>query len=121
MESLVCSKYAYFALTKHAPLAPAVQSPAPRGDDPDDSGDEDEDDNDEEEEEGNNNDEANDEQEDNFVGIWPVTEHYTSMFETGHFPNLLHALGTYVRPLYDTRRVSEPLGLATISLTFISR
>jgi hypothetical protein len=34
------------------------------------------------------------------------------MFETGHFPNLLqnvlHALGTYVRPLYDTRRVSEP-------------
>ena len=34
------------------------------------------------------------------------------MFEMGHFPNLLqdvlHALGTYVRPLYDTRRVSEP-------------
>jgi hypothetical protein len=34
------------------------------------------------------------------------------MFETGHFPNLLrdvlHALGTYVRPLYDTRRVYEP-------------
>jgi hypothetical protein len=34
------------------------------------------------------------------------------MFETGHFPNLLqevlHALGTYVRPLYETRRVSEP-------------
>jgi hypothetical protein len=34
------------------------------------------------------------------------------MFKTGHFPNLLqdvlHALGTYVRPLYDTRRVSVP-------------
>jgi hypothetical protein len=34
------------------------------------------------------------------------------MFETGHFPNLLqdvlHALGTYVRPLYETRRVCEP-------------
>jgi hypothetical protein len=34
------------------------------------------------------------------------------MFETGHFPNLLqdvlHALGTYVRPLYETRRVYEP-------------
>jgi ribonuclease HI len=23
------------------------------------------------------------------VGLWPVTKHYTSMFETGHFPNLL--------------------------------
>jgi hypothetical protein len=46
------------------------------------------------------------------VGLWPVTEHYTSMFETGHFPNLLqdvlHTLGTYVRPLYETRRVYEP-------------
>jgi hypothetical protein len=34
------------------------------------------------------------------------------MFEMGHFPNLLqdvlHALGTCVQPLYDTRRVSEP-------------
>jgi hypothetical protein len=34
------------------------------------------------------------------------------MFETGYFPNLLrdvlHALGTYVRPLYETRRVYEP-------------
>jgi hypothetical protein len=46
------------------------------------------------------------------MGFDPVTEHYTSMFETGHFPNLLqdvlHALGTYVRPLYETRRVSKP-------------
>jgi hypothetical protein len=46
------------------------------------------------------------------VGLWPVTEHYTSIFETGHFPNLLqdvlHALGTYVRPLYETTRVYEP-------------
>jgi hypothetical protein len=68
--------------------------------------------NDEAEEEENNNEEANNEQEDNFVGMWPITEHYTSMFETGQFPNLLHnvlhALGTYIRPLYDTRRVSEP-------------
>jgi hypothetical protein len=91
--------------------APAVQAPSPGGDDPDDSNDDDEDDKDEEEEEDNNNEEANEEQEDNFMGIWHVTEHYTSMFETGHFPNLLqdvlHVLGTYVRPLYETRRVSE--------------
>jgi hypothetical protein len=92
-----------------APPAPAVQAPAPGGDDPDDSGDEEEE---EEEEEENINEEANGEQQDHFVGIWPVTEHYTSMFETGHFPNLLqdvlHALGTYVQPLYETRRVCEP-------------
>jgi hypothetical protein len=107
-----------------APPAPAVQAPAPGGDDLDDSGDDDEDDEKEEEEE-NINEEANGEQQDHFVGIWPVTEHYTSMFETGHFPNLLqdvlHALGTYIRPLYETRRVYEPLGLATTSLTFMSR
>jgi hypothetical protein len=34
------------------------------------------------------------------------------MFKTGHLPNLLHdvlhALGTYVQPLYETRRVYEP-------------
>jgi hypothetical protein len=78
---------------------------------PVDSGDDDEDEEEEEEEE-NINEEANDEQQDHYVGLWPVTEHYTSMFETGHFPNLLqdvlHALGTYVRPLYETRRVCEP-------------
>jgi hypothetical protein len=95
-----------------APPAPAPQAPAPGGDNPDDSGDGGEDDAKEEEEEENNNEEANDEKDDNFIGIWPVTEHYTSMFETGHFPNLLqdvlHALGTYVRPLFDTRRVSKP-------------
>ena len=88
--------------------ASAVQAPAPRGDDPDDSGDDDEDDEDgEEEEEEEENEEANGEQQDHFVGIWPVVEHYTSLFKTGHFPNLLqdvlHALGTYVRPLYETR------------------
>jgi hypothetical protein len=95
-----------------APPSPAAQALAPRGDDPDDSSDGGDDEDDEEEEEEINNEEANDEQEDNFVGIWPITEHYTSMFETRHFSNLLqdvlHALGTYVRPLYDTRRVSEP-------------
>jgi hypothetical protein len=88
--------------------APVVQAPAPGGDDPSDSGDDDED----EEEEENINEEANDEQQDHYVVLWPVTEHYTSMFKTGHFPNLLqdvlHALGTYVRPLYETRRVCEP-------------
>jgi hypothetical protein len=45
------------------------------------------------------------------VGLWPVTEHYTSMSEIGHFPNLLkdvlHSLGTDVRLLYETRRVYE--------------
>jgi hypothetical protein len=91
-----------------APPTPAVQAPAPGGDDPDDSGDDDEDDDEEEED---INKEANDEQQDHYVGLWPVIEHYTSMFETWHFPNLLqdvlHALGTYVRPLYETRRVYE--------------
>jgi hypothetical protein len=92
-----------------APLAPAVQAPTPQGDDLDDSGndDEDEEEEEEEEEEENINEEANDEQQDHYVGLWPVIEHYASMFETMHFPNLLqdilHALGTYVRPLYETR------------------
>jgi hypothetical protein len=81
--------------------APAVQAPALGGDNPDDSGDDDEDDKEEEEDgEENINEEANEEQQDHYVGLWPVTGHYTSMFETGHFPNLLqdvlHTLGTYV-------------------------
>jgi hypothetical protein len=88
-----------------APPAPAIQAPAAGGDDPGDSSDDDEDD----EEEENVNEEANGEQPDHFVWIWPITEHYTSMFKTGNFPNLLqdvlHALGTYVRPLYETRRL----------------
>jgi hypothetical protein len=95
-----------------APPAPAVQAPAPGGDDPDDSGDDDEDDDEDEDEEEQVNEEANYAQQDYFMGFGPVTEHYASMFETGHSPNLLqdvlHALGTYVRPLYETRRVSEP-------------
>jgi hypothetical protein len=95
-----------------APLAPAVQAPASVGDDPDDSGDDDEDDEEEEEDEKNINEEANEEQQGHYVGLWPLTEHYTLMFETRHFPNLLldvlHALGTYVRPLYETRRVYKP-------------
>jgi hypothetical protein len=94
-----------------APPTPAVQAPAPRGNNPDDSGDDDEDEEEEEDEE-NLNEEANEEKQDHYVGLWPVAEHYTSMFETGHFPNLLqdilHTLGTYVRPLYETRRVYEP-------------
>ena len=88
-----------------APPIPAAQVPAPRGDDPDDSSDGE--DGDEEEENNDNIEDVNNEQADNFVGLWPVVEHYTSMFETGHFPNflqdVLHALETYVRPLYDTR------------------
>jgi hypothetical protein len=95
-----------------APSAPAFQAPAPGGDDPDDSGDNDDEDDDDEGEDEHVNEEADYAQQDNFMGFGPVVEHYTSMFETGHFPNLLqevlHALGTYVRPLYETRRVSEP-------------
>jgi hypothetical protein len=95
-----------------APPAPTVQAHAPGGDDPDDSRDDDEDDNNDEDDEENINEEANGVQQDYFMGFGPVIEHYTSMFETGHFPNLLqdvlHALGTYVRPLYETRRVCEP-------------
>jgi hypothetical protein len=97
-----------------ASSAPAFQAPAPGGDDPDDSGDgNDEDDDDEDNGEDRHvNEEADYAQQDNFMGIGLVVEHYTSMFETGHFPNLLqavlHELGAYVRPLYETRRVSEP-------------
>jgi hypothetical protein len=95
-----------------APPALAVQAPAPRGDDPDDSEDDDEDDDEDEDDEGNINEEGNDAQQDYFMGFGPVTEHYTSMFEIGHFSNLLrdmlHALGTYARPLYETRRVCKP-------------
>jgi hypothetical protein len=92
---------------------PVAQAPAPRGDDADDSGDNGSDD-DEEEENNDNNCDVNNkhDQEDDLVGMWLVVELYTLMFETGHFQNLLqdvlHALGTYVRPLYDTRRVSKP-------------
>jgi hypothetical protein len=96
-----------------APPAPAIQAPAPGGNDPDDSrDDDDEDDDDDEGGDEHVNEEANYAQQDYFMGFGPVVEHYTSMFEMGHFPNLLqdvlHALGTYVRPLYETRRVSEP-------------
>jgi hypothetical protein len=51
-----------------APPAPAVQAPAPGGDDLDDSGDDDEDDDDEDDEE-NVNEEANDAQQDYFMGL----------------------------------------------------
>jgi hypothetical protein len=95
-----------------APPTPAVQVPAPGANNPHDSRDDDEDDDDEEDDEENVNEEADDVQQDYFMGFGPVTKHYTSMFETGHFPNLLqdvlHVLGTYVRPLYETRRVCEP-------------
>jgi hypothetical protein len=95
-----------------APPAPAVQAPAPGGDNPDDSGDDDDEDGDDADEEEHVNEEANYAQQDYFMGFGPVVKHYTSMFETGHFPNLLqdvlHVLGTYVCPLYETRRVSEP-------------
>jgi hypothetical protein len=109
-----------------APPTPAVQAPAPRGNDPDDSRDDDEDNESEEEEEEDENikEEANGKQQDHFVGIWPVTEHYTSMFEMGHFPNLLqdvlHALGTYSDPCMRLGECASPLGLATTSLAFMS-
>jgi hypothetical protein len=96
-----------------ASSAPAFQAPAPGGDDPNDSGDDDDEDGDDNEGGDEHvHEEADYAQQDNFMGFGPVVEHYTSMFETGHFPNLLqevlHALGTYVCPLYETRRVSEP-------------
>jgi hypothetical protein len=85
-----------------APPAPAVQAPAPGGDDPDDSGDDDAEDDDDEGGDKHVNQEADYTQQDYFMGFGPVVEHYTSMFEMGHFPNLLqevlHALGTYVHP-----------------------
>jgi hypothetical protein len=89
------------------PSIPVAHALAPVCDDPDDSDDEDD-----EEENNDNIEDVNNEQEDNFVGLRPIAEHYTSMFETEHFPNLLqdvlHELGTYARPLYDIRQVSKP-------------
>jgi hypothetical protein len=70
--------------------APAFQAPAPEGDDPYDSGDDDgEDDDDEEGGDEHVHEEADYAQQDYFMGFGPIVEHYTSMFETGHFPNLL--------------------------------
>jgi hypothetical protein len=96
-----------------APSAPAFQAPAPRGDDPDDSGDDDDEDDDDEGGDEHVHEEADYAQQDNFMGFGPVVEHYTSLFKTGHFPNLLQevlrALGTYIRPLYEIRRVRKPL------------
>jgi hypothetical protein len=54
-------------------LAPAIQAPAPGGDDPHDSFDDDEDDEEEEEDEENINNEAKEEHQDYYVGLWPVT------------------------------------------------
>jgi hypothetical protein len=91
-----------FAAGASSLAPPVLVAPVLAGDDDDDN-----------EKENSNNEDPNNEQEqeDNFVGMWPVTEHYTSMFEMGHFSNLLqdvlHALGTYVRPIFDTRQVSE--------------
>jgi hypothetical protein len=113
MPTLLAESLAFAARSSiSAPPALVVQAPALGGDDPDNSGDDDEDDDDNEDDEENVNEEANYAQQDYFMGFGPVTEHYTSMFEMGHFPNLLqdvlHSLGTYVRPLYETRRVCEP-------------
>jgi hypothetical protein len=105
-----------------APPAPAVQAPAPRGNDPDDSGDDDEDD--EEEEAENVNEEANDEQQDHYMRLWPVTEHYTSMFETGHFLTCCRMFCMRWEPTSDPcMRQGECtilLRLATTSLAFMS-
>jgi hypothetical protein len=60
-----------------APPAPAVQAPAPGGDDPGDSGDDHEDDDDDEDDEENINEEANDAQQDYFMGF-------------GRSPNITH-------------------------------
>jgi hypothetical protein len=70
--------HAFAARTSSLALpVPVAQAPAPRGDDPDDSGDGEDDDNEAEEEEENNNEEANDEQEDNFVGIYGLSPSIT--------------------------------------------
>jgi hypothetical protein len=62
-----------------APPVPVAQAPAHRGDDLDESGDDEDDDKEEEEENNDNDEDANNEQEqeDNFVGLWPIVEHYT--------------------------------------------
>jgi hypothetical protein len=89
--TLLVESLAFLAgLSSLTPPAPVVQAPTPGGDDPNDSGDDDDEEEEEEEKEKENiNEEANGEHQDHYVGLCPVTEHYTSMFETGHFPNLL--------------------------------
>jgi hypothetical protein len=106
---------------------PAPQAPAPRGDDPDDSsdgGDDDDEAEEEEEEEENNDKEANDEQEDNFVGIWPVTELYTSMFKMDTFQTCYRMYCMRQGPTFDLSMTHgeclSTLGLVTTSLVCTS-
>jgi hypothetical protein len=107
-----------------APPAPAVQAPAPGGDDTDDSGDDDEHDDDEEDDEENVNKEANDVQQDYFMGFGHVTEHYTSMFEKGTSPTFCKTCYMRWEPTSDPyTRQGECVslsGLATTSLAFTS-
>jgi hypothetical protein len=77
-----------------APHVLVAQAPTPRVDDLDNSGDDEDNDDDEEDNQDDNNGDANNnnnkpDQNNDFVGLCPIAEHYTSMFEMGHFPNLL--------------------------------
>jgi hypothetical protein len=119
--TLLSKSHAFAAgASSSAPPVPAPQAPAPGGDDLDDSGDGGDEDDEAEEEENNNNEEVNNEQEDNFAGMWPVTELYTSMFETGHFQNLLQSVLHALELTSDLSMTHDeclsPLGLVTTSL-----
>jgi hypothetical protein len=58
------------------------------------------------------------------MGFEPITEHYTLMFETGHFPNLLQTFYMRWEPTSDPcmrqGECASLLGLATTSLAFTS-
>jgi hypothetical protein len=100
-----------------APTAPAVQALALGGDDPDDSRDDDEDDDDEEDDEENVNKEADGVQQDYFMGLGSVIEHYTSIFETGHFHNVTPRILQLNFFLFFTRQNSG----VTFSFSFSPR
>jgi hypothetical protein len=104
--------------------APAVQAPAPGGDDPDDSRDDDEDDDDKEDDEDNVNEEANDTQQDYFMGFGPVTEYTHQCSRQGTSPTCCKKCCMCWEPTSDpcTRQgkcASVP-GLATTSLASTS-
>jgi hypothetical protein len=103
--------------------APAVQAPAPGGDDPDDSWDDDEDDDDEDEED-NNNEEANDAQQEYFMGFGPVTEITQQCSRRGTSPTCCKTCCIRWDPTSDpcTRQgeCASLLGLATTSLASTS-
>ena len=106
------------------PPVPVSQAPAPRGDDPDDSSDDDDDDEEEEENNDNNEDVNNEQEKENFVGLWPIAEHYTSCLRRDTFQTCYRMCCMRWEPMFDLSMTQggclSPLGLVTTSLACIS-